>query len=608
MLSIVRLLRCCVLAVLVAVSPVFADDPDNPAESTANPFLGMGAGEVIPGHYIVVLQDAEVLVERLSLAIPMEGLPLVQVVIDALREGLEGTVIQVFGSALHGFSAELTENDVELLQDHPLVAYLEPDRVIQVRGVQSLPPWHLDRIDQRNLPLDRTYGWKADAGNVHAYVVDTGIRADHQEFTGRMGDGADFALGGRGVGFSGDCNGHGTHVAGILGGATYGAAKGVTLHAVRVLNCAGAGSTSSVIAGFEWVIENHTKPAVMNASLSGETSDALDRAAENVEKAGIFTVVAAGNEDVDACQSSPARSPKVFAVAATDRGDARAEYSNWGPCVDMFAPGSQVNSASHVSRTASTEKSGTSMAAPVVAGVGAIYLQGRPGASPVQVRQALTRNATPSVVTDARSEGNRLVFNGGSGVSQDSAPDARFRHSCRALVCQFDASESSDLEGPVSTDWEFGDGASGSGATQISHTYQKAGTWTVTLTTTDSSNQTGEVSRDIVVSSIDGAPCSSCELHEGKLSAGEYAYIPIAGGDQRDVGTINVWLQGPPDADFDFALQRHTRRLMLSFWRTVASSSGTETEEQVSYDNRAGVYRVRIDAIAGKGRYKLWVE
>lgn len=602
-----RIFQTLLLSSVLAGMPALAEDAERNPESAGTPFAGMQTGEVIPGHYIVVLQDTDVLIERLSLAVPMQGLPLVQVVIDALREGLEGTVVQVFGAALQGFTAELTKADVDLLSDHPLVGFVEQDRVIRVQGVQADAPWHLDRVDQRNPPLDRSYGWQADARNVHAYVVDTGIREDHEEFAGRIGNGADFALGRRGVGFSGDCNGHGTHVAGILGGSSYGTAKGVTLHPVRVLNCAGAGSTSTVLAGIEWVIDNHVKPAVLNASLSGERSAAMDQAAENVEAAGIVMVVAAGNDDADACASSPARSPKALTVGATDRRDTRAEYSNWGECVNLFAPGSEVLSASHLGPSASVEKNGTSMAAPGVAGIASIYLQGRPDASPVQVRQALIRNATPSVVADSRSGTDRMVFNGGSGESNDRQPEARFSHSCRALACTFDASESSDTEGPVSVDWQFGDGTGGSGA-QNTHQYQKAGTFTVSLTVTDSSNQTSTVSREIAVSSIDGTPCRNCEFFEGRLEQGGFEYIEVSDGDLRDVGTITIWLQGPQGSDFDFSLQRHTRRLMLSFWRNVASATGAGSEERLSYDNKAGVYRVRVDAITGGGPFKLWVE
>ena len=273
--------------------------------------------------------------------------------------------------------------------------------------------WGLDRIDQRDLPLNNSYTDGTEGAGVHAYIIDTGIRATHAEFTGRIGNAYDAVTAG---GTANDCNGHGTHVASTVGGTTYGVADKVTLHAVRVLSCAGSGSNAGVIAGVDWVSRNAIRPAVANMSLGGGISSALDTAVSNAIASGITFVLAAGNDNQNACNYSPARTASAITVGATTNTDARASYSNYGTCLDLFAPGSNITSAWISSDSATNTISGTSMASPHVAGAAALRLAATPTATPQQVRDAIVNSATAGkVVNPGTGSPNRLLFtNSGS--------------------------------------------------------------------------------------------------------------------------------------------------------------------------------------------------
>lgn len=275
---------------------------------------------------------------------------------------------------------------------------------------QSPATWGIDRIDQRALPLSNSFSYTNTGAGVNAYIVDTGIRITHTQFGGRASIGTDTV----GDGQNGnDCNGHGTHVAGTVGGSTYGVAKGVNLIAVRVLNCSGSGTTSGVIAGVDWVTSHHQagQPAVANMSLGGGASTSLDNSVKNAITDGVTFAVSAGNNGIDACRQSPARVATALTVGATDNTDTRPSWSNFGSCLDLFAPGVSITSSVNTSDTATAVYSGTSMASPHVAGVAALYLQSNPGASPATVSSALTSNATTNVVKNlGKRSPNRLLF------------------------------------------------------------------------------------------------------------------------------------------------------------------------------------------------------
>jgi aqualysin 1 len=314
----------------------------------------------------------------------------------------------VYESALTGFAGKFPEQALNGLRNNPNIEYIEADQVVTLDATQSPATWGLDRIDQRNLPLSNSYTYNFTGAGVSAYIIDTGIRVSHNEFGGRAVSGYDFVDNDSNAD---DCNGHGTHVAGTVGGAVYGVAKGVTLIAVRVLDCSGSGTTSGVIAGVDWVTSHHTNgKAVANMSLGGGASTSLDNAVKNSIADGVVYAVAAGNSNRDACRFSPARVPEAITVGATTSSDARASYSNYGSCLDLFAPGSSITSAWYTSNTATNTISGTSMAAPHVAGVAALYLDGHSG-TPQQVRDAIVNAATTNVVTNpGRNSPNRLLY------------------------------------------------------------------------------------------------------------------------------------------------------------------------------------------------------
>src|SRR5438874_10752584 len=349
--------------------------------------------EVVPGQYIVVFSD--------RVADPAS-------VATALVRGLGGTMLHVYTSAIKGFAARLPASAAETLRQNPLVASVEPDQVMRADATQTMDangdPWGLDRIDQSALPLSGTYSYTATAGGVHAYIIDTGLWTLHPEFGGRADDVYD-ALGITGQ----DCNGHGTHVAGTVGAATYGVAKGVSLHGVRVLSCAGIGLNSDVIAGVDWVTANHVSPAVANMSLGGGKSSALDQAVTSLWNSGVFLAVAAGNDNADACGSSPAGATGVFTVAASEKTDAKASYSNWGTCVEAYGPGSSIKSTYILGTTMTL--SGTSMATPHVTGVAALYKATFGDATSATVSNWIINNATMGVITGNPSgTPNRLLF------------------------------------------------------------------------------------------------------------------------------------------------------------------------------------------------------
>ncbi|MFF7205995.1 S8 family serine peptidase [Streptomyces sp. NPDC008141] len=318
-----------------------------------------------------------------------------------------------YRNVLAGFSTSMSDAKAAKLAADPRVKYVEQNQTVRLNDTQTNPTWGLDRIDQRDLPLSKSYTHNTPASNVNAYIIDTGIRTSHSEFGGRASVGTDTVGGGQN---GQDCQGHGTHVAGTVGGKTYGVAKGVKLIAVRVLDCNGSGTTAGVIAGVDWVTANAKKPAVANMSLGGGTNTSLDNAVKKSIASGVSFAVAAGNGNFlgipqNACNSSPARVPEAITVGATDNTDRRASFSNFGTCLDLFAPGVNITSAWRTNDTATNTISGTSMATPHTAGVAALYLATHTTATPAQVRDALVNNATNNKVQDPRTGSpNKLLY------------------------------------------------------------------------------------------------------------------------------------------------------------------------------------------------------
>jgi len=376
------------------------------------------ADRPVDGQYIVVLKD-----QVASLRGEMRAnAPTVAAMASSIASQHSARVTHTYNQVLRGFVVQANAKSIASMLSDDRIAYIEENGYVYASATQTGATWGIDRTDQRDLPLNSSYTYNTTASNVHAYIVDTGVLGSHQQFSGRMGNGYTAISDANGTN---DCNGHGTHVAGTVGGTTYGIAKGVTIHPVRVLGCDGSGTNAGVIAGMDWVAQNHVKPAVANMSLGGGASTSTDDAVARMTAAGVITVVAAGNDNSNACNYSPARAASAITVGSTTNTDARSSFSNFGTCLDIFGPGSSILSAWYTSSTATNTISGTSMASPHVAGVAALYLADNPTASVSAVTTALINGSTPNKVTSpGTGSPNRLLYSlfSGGGGGDTTAP------------------------------------------------------------------------------------------------------------------------------------------------------------------------------------------
>jgi subtilisin family serine protease len=385
------------------------------AQTLSGGKLRLAGVEGVPNRFIVVFDE-------MAKRGPRPSTQEVRKASDELTRAHGGAVRRLFSSSIRGFSVTMTEQEALAMSEDPRVRYIEQDRVVTLHATQSTPPsWGLDRVDQRYLEMDNSYSYEYTGAGVHAYIFDTGVRSTHAEFAGRMGPGYD------GVGDGGgteDCHGHGTHVAGTVGSTLYGVAKNVTIHPIRIIGCAGEGTEESLIAGIDWMVANHVKPAVANMSLGAPGHQGVDDAVTAAISAGIVFVVSAGNETDDSCGKSPARVPGALTVGSTSVYDTRSSFSNYGPCVDLFAPGEDIISTWWNSDTATSPSSGTSMAAPHVAGAVALYLEGHPHATPAEVHEELIARSTRNVIEDPGAGSPNVLLHSYCMGSNDSVkPD-----------------------------------------------------------------------------------------------------------------------------------------------------------------------------------------
>ncbi|MFF0728404.1 S8 family serine peptidase [Streptomyces sp. NPDC004134] len=468
--------------------------------------IGSGGPEALAGRYVVALDGQPALGAAASATVRAEA--------QALTGEHGGTVGRVYSAALRGFALRASQAEAARIAAAPGVASVSEDALAHAADEQPNPPsWGLDRIDGTQ---DNTYTYANSGEGVTAYVIDSGVDLDHPDFEDRARSGYDFS---DNDSDASDCQGHGTHVAGTVAGKQYGVAKKADVVSVRVLNCQGTAPWSTVISGIDWVARNAAEPAVVNISISGGTNTETNQALQNlVRNTGIPVAVAAGNENRDACQNSPAAAPEALTVGSVDSSLRRASNSNYGTCLDLFSTGVGITSAANGG--GSRQDSGTSMASPHVAGAAAQYLAANPSATSQQIRDAMVQAAADGTVTNPGSGSPNRLLDTADLIPTDPPgnPVADFTSQCPAdsSTCTFDGTASTDPDGTVASyAWDFGDGRKGTGE-RPTHTYASAGTYQVKLTVTDNDGKTGSVTKNVTA----GGPPPTADLVNGGFENG----------------------------------------------------------------------------------------
>ena len=578
-----------------------------PATSAAaeGVILAEGSADAIAGSYIVVLKDGTAGVSAADLA-----------------GQFGGQVGYTYSSAMRGFSARMTPQQARRLAAHPSVSYVEQDREVKLLADQLNPPsWGLDRVDQDDLPLNQKYSYSTGASTVTAYIIDTGINYTHNDFGGRAAFGFDaFNDGQNGK----DCQGHGTHVAGTVGGSTFGLAKQVRLKAVRVLNCSGGGSVSSMAAGVDWVTANASGPSVANMSLytgvRNEPSRVLDDAVTASIDAGINYVVAAGNFNDNSCQYSPQRVARTINVGATNTSDSRASFSSYGTCTDIFAPGEGIISASHSSNTGSRSNSGTSMAAPHVAGAVALYLADNPGKTPAEVHSAIIANAVTGTLTNVGTGSpNRMLRVNLGGTPNPTVtvanPGARTGTVGTATSLTLTASG-----GTAPYSWSatgLPTGLSINAATGVvSGTPSAAGTYSVTATATASAGGSGSTTFSWTIGTTGGGCATQTNGTDVAIPDGGAAVtsaITVSGCTGNASSTSRVAVRTVHTYRGDLVIDLvapdgSTYRLKNSSSSDSADNVDTTYTANLSGEARNGTWRLQVRDVyrADTGRIDTW--